>query len=263
MRNDLLEFYANMNAAFLHAFSEKGTEVFLKKLTPVADERVLEIGFGTGATLVKIKSRYPSVQLYGVERSQLMINKANARLKFCGLKKNVSLYYSGCGSRFLFEDDAFDTVFSESVLAIQDQENLEHMLSEIYRILRPGGRLIMNETVWLPSISKKEISSINKRSLLDYGIIQSVEAYPTSRHWISLLNEVGFLKIQSETIQPMQTTIPPNRKELLSKLFTLSGKLRSLVPSRLKQKYIYKKRMTSAFPEDKQYLEAVIFSAIK
>jgi ubiquinone/menaquinone biosynthesis C-methylase UbiE len=104
---------------------------------------VLELGVGTGATLVHYKSLS---SLTGLDLSEKMLEKARARA--AGLDFPVELRQADFQT-LPFGDASFDTVSSSlGLCGIPDPALL---FSQIRRVLRPGGRLLALEHIRPPN----------------------------------------------------------------------------------------------------------------
>ncbi len=162
----ILDFYAETNAAYLHARGEAATEKLVALVNGQPGEKILEIGFGTASTLVHMAVAFPKTVFYGVDISPLMYKKAMARLRFCGLEKRCTLHKVQPGERLPFEDGFFDKIYVESVLGMQPGEQLAFAVEEIGRLLKPGGMLILNETIWLDHTTPGEMQAFNRACLI-------------------------------------------------------------------------------------------------
>jgi ubiquinone/menaquinone biosynthesis C-methylase UbiE len=102
-------------------------------LQPVRGE-ILEIGIGTGVNL----SYYPEniKVLTGLEPSDAMRPRAQQRAN--ATERTVE-WHRGWGEQLPFEEGRFDTVVIADVLCTVD--NVDALLREAYRVLKPGGRL--------------------------------------------------------------------------------------------------------------------------
>ncbi len=117
-----------------------------KALVSEASGEVLEIGFGSGATLpfydpAKVK------RLTVVEPSEGMNRRAAQRIEAARLAANCVPIVSvpGAGERLPFDDAAFDTVVMCLTLCSVDDPMA--VLREVRRVLRPGGRFLFLEHV--------------------------------------------------------------------------------------------------------------------
>lgn len=216
------------NAAYVHARGWLATRFLVEKLSCQPKENILEIGFGTGATLVVLASRCKESHFFGVETSKTMYDKGVRRIAFCGLSDKITCHYNQKSTELPFADFSMDKIYCESVLAIQEDQNLPEMLKEIWRVLKPNGKLIFNETIWLNSTRKEEILKINESCKLNYGIIQSNGAYPTLNSWQNLLSQIGFEVIETVRVDELSDDSPGvgNWRIALSSLFTIIGKIK-------------------------------------
>jgi ubiquinone/menaquinone biosynthesis C-methylase UbiE len=105
-----------------------------------ASGRVLELGAGTGLNL----PHYPDnlEELVLTEPSPPMVGRLERRAKSAGTRSSVMV---ADAERLPFEDDAFDTVVSTLVLCTVDHP--QQAISEIARVLKPGGKLLFLEHV--------------------------------------------------------------------------------------------------------------------
>lgn len=120
-------------------WEEKHGAELKRTLLANARGRVLEIGVGTGLSLV----HYPPVdELVGIEPAEQMLKRARKRARELG--REVTLVQAPA-EELPFEDDSFDTVVSLSVLCTVDDP--DRALAEIRRVLRPDGRFVFLEHV--------------------------------------------------------------------------------------------------------------------
>ncbi|MFN8348958.1 MAG: class I SAM-dependent methyltransferase [Spirosomataceae bacterium] len=224
--NRLLDYLAETHQPYLHAKGEAATELLLKWLDCRPGENVLEFGVGTGGTLVKVAAGYRQTRLWGVDISDKMLRKAGKRLMFCGLFKKVILQKTNGRHLETFADNFFDKIYIESVLGIQEDATLTGLLAEFGRILKPKGKLVLNETLWLESTDAETIARFNEFVKQNFGIIQANAAYPYLKDWMALLRASHFEVVKT---QEADTVIaerrPLNFREKLSTLFTLSGSI--------------------------------------
>lgn len=117
-----------------HQARDRGLEL----LDPRPGERVLEIGAGTGRALVTLAEAVgPSGLVCGLDRSWGMLERARQRTS-ASSPVQVQL---GDGRILPYLGDTFDAAFMSFTLELFDPPDIGRVLSEVKRVLRPGGRL--------------------------------------------------------------------------------------------------------------------------
>jgi len=115
----------------------------LELLKVRAGEEVLEIGFGTGQSLVRIaKTVGPSGRVFGLDLSDKMLQRAKANLAKAGLLERARLL-RGDATRMPYGDASMDAVFMSFTLELFDTPEIHQVLCECRRVLRPGGRVVV------------------------------------------------------------------------------------------------------------------------
>lgn len=153
-----LEFLGLAGAMLLYSKSGKMRirDAILGSLPWRGDERVLDVGCGRGLLLVGAAKRAPNGFVVGVDRwlrgaltgnapQAVMENAAAdavaARVEVC----------QGDARHLPFEDSSFDLVVSNFVIHEVDTAlEREQMISEMVRVLKPGGRLALADFIFTP-----------------------------------------------------------------------------------------------------------------
>ena len=122
----------------LFAGSEKKfTDIGLQILGARIGEKVLEVGSGTGHSLIAISQQVGDTGLtVGVELSAGMIEIAKKRIGSKGVK-----IIQGDGTLLPFVQDSFEAVFLSFTLELFNDDEISILLKEIQRVLTPDGRL--------------------------------------------------------------------------------------------------------------------------
>jgi demethylmenaquinone methyltransferase/2-methoxy-6-polyprenyl-1,4-benzoquinol methylase len=126
----------------LFAGSEKKfTETGLQLLGMKAGEHALEIGFGTGHSLVTLAGQVgESGLVVGVELSPGMIEVARKRLPVKGPGGSAHMM-RGDGTKLPIAQHSFDVAFLSFTLELFSDDEIPVVLGECHRVLKPGGRL--------------------------------------------------------------------------------------------------------------------------
>ncbi|WP_458647980.1 class I SAM-dependent methyltransferase [Sivoneniella epilithica] len=109
--------------------------ITLRLLNDLSFDKSLEIGYGSGVLLPTLSK--VSNQVYGVDIGSDPEFVAR-QLKALGCKPTLS---TGVADQLLFEDNYFDLVVAVSVL--EHIKDIEPFLTEIHRVIKPGGFLLV------------------------------------------------------------------------------------------------------------------------
>ncbi|GKS56893.1 SAM-dependent methyltransferase [Nitrospira sp.] len=128
--------YAGVYDRIFGRVFHEGRDAAIRNLSVQPDERVLEVGVGTGLAL----PMYPRhCRIVGIDLSEGMLAQARKRAEAHGMD-HVELYRMDAGS-MEFPDDSFDTVVAAYVVtAVPDYRSV---VNEMIRVCRAGGRIIM------------------------------------------------------------------------------------------------------------------------
>jgi len=119
----------------------KPKQAGLQKLGVKSGEVALEIGFGTGHSILALAQAVGgSGRVYGIDLSPRMLELTQTRVNQKGLAEGV-LLKNGDATALPFAPDFFDAVFMSFVLELFDTPEIPRVLSECHRVLKSGGRI--------------------------------------------------------------------------------------------------------------------------
>jgi ubiquinone/menaquinone biosynthesis C-methylase UbiE len=101
-------------------------------------ERLLDVGCGTGTLILAFKRRHPNVDVVGLDPDAKALARAARKLNRGGV---VARLEKGYANALPFDDRWFDRVVSSFMFHHLDAAQKEAMVSEVHRVLKPGGRL--------------------------------------------------------------------------------------------------------------------------
>ena len=101
------------------------------------DKRVLEIGLGQGADSMQIIKR--GATYYGIDLTDESVKRLKERFKL--FEQPYQEVVKANAQNIPYEDNFFDIVYSHGV--IHHSPEIERIVSEIHRVLKPGGQAVI------------------------------------------------------------------------------------------------------------------------
>ncbi len=140
------QYYRELDLAYKdkrHLMSRKAEKVL--ELLPCSGCH-LDVGFGSGFLLSKIRQNMPNLKFYGAE-----INKGAADFirNYSAEISDKTLIYDG--TSLPFKRFTFDSATCLDVL--EHTNNSKALLREIYRVMKPKGRLIITVPNWFDIVA--------------------------------------------------------------------------------------------------------------
>lgn len=99
--------------------------------------RILEIGCGTGNLTITAKRAHPGTEVIGSDPDPLALNRAERKVR----GSNGIRFERGYAQKLPYADAEFDRVLSSMMLHHLDDDVKADAAAEVFRVLRPGGRL--------------------------------------------------------------------------------------------------------------------------
>lgn len=248
-------------ADFLHPGGKAGTDYLIGEMLKHQPQRILEVGCGTGATLISLASvQVPFLR--GIDISPSQVEVANKRIKYCGQENNIQVEAISESAIFPFADHSFDMVFAESVLGILAHHQLIQVMHEVFRVLKPDGLFLSNDAIWKAGVTPEQVNAINSRTLKDFGLIQSSSVLIGRAEWLQFFSSVGFvnqMQVEVNEVSKAQKT-EWNELERLSHDFSTKQKGSTYFhPSILLHEMIYWLKLKFFHRKDYYFLENIIF----
>ena len=175
----------------------------INSLPPLSRPRCLDIACGTGDFCELLAAKYPGAEIVGLDLTEPMLNIARARVP----GSNV-LFRAGDMCRMDFPDNSFDIVTGG--YALRNAPDLRQALSEIRRVLKPGGTAAFLDFSKPRSAFFQALEDFALRfwsglfGLLLHGnpevysyMASSLRQFPDRTVFHEMLKEHGFEKIES------------------------------------------------------------------
>src|SRR6478735_6039726 len=113
----------------------------ISKLKANKPKLILDIATGTGDLAIEALSLNPE-RIIGIDISEGMLAVGKEKISKLGLSGKI-LLQQGDSENIVFPDNYFDAV--TVAFGVRNFEHLEKGLSEIFRVLKPGGKLVVLE----------------------------------------------------------------------------------------------------------------------
>lgn len=191
---------------FLNHFLSLGIDTIWRKkaiklLKDIQPKQILDIATGTGDFAIQALTLNPD-HVTGVDISEGMLNVGKEKLKKRKLEDKISLSL-GDSENLPFEDNKFDAVIV--AFGVRNFENLEKGLAEMFRVLRPGGKVVVLEFSKPKRFPIKQLFNFYFKNILPtlgkliskdnsaYTYLpESVKSFPDGKDFTSILDRLGF-----------------------------------------------------------------------
>ena len=187
-------FYDSIANANEHTARELGEK--LLALQP--GESVLEVGYGTGNTVLNLAEKVgPQGKVSGIDVSDGMQTVAQAKVDEAGLSANVDLKV-GDAISLDWPDETFDAVFLSFTLELFSESDAPTVLRECKRVLKASGRL---GVVGMATVNQDEHESLLEKTYIwmHRHFPHIVDCRPID--FAAAVQEAGFTVAKEERIE--------------------------------------------------------------
>jgi demethylmenaquinone methyltransferase / 2-methoxy-6-polyprenyl-1,4-benzoquinol methylase len=173
----------------------------IKLLKSTNPKTILDVATGTGDFAVEALSLNPE-KIIGIDISDGMLDIGRAKIKKKKLDHLISLEH-GDSENIRFEDNKFDAVIV--AFGVRNFENLENGLTNMYRVLKKDGKVIILEFSKPTTFPFKQLYNFYFNSILPiignviskdnsaYTYLpESVQAFPEGPKFMTILKKTGF-----------------------------------------------------------------------
>ena len=174
----------------------------IKQLAPHKPQTMLDIATGTGDFAILSAQMLQPKKLIGADISEGMMEIGRRKVKQLELQDIISFEKEDC-LNLSYADDTFDAV--TAAFGIRNFSNLDKGLSEMCRVLKPGGHLSIVELTTPVSFPMKQLFHIYSHTVLPvYGrliskdtsaysyLTKTIEAFPQGERMQQILRQAGF-----------------------------------------------------------------------
>lgn len=114
----------------------------IKHLKSIQPKSILDIATGTGDFALEANKQLQPTEIVGADLSEAMMEIGREKIKKAGLEKTIRFEYQDC-TELTYNDNTFDAVII--AFGVRNFESISKGIQEMYRVLRPGGMLVILE----------------------------------------------------------------------------------------------------------------------
>jgi demethylmenaquinone methyltransferase/2-methoxy-6-polyprenyl-1,4-benzoquinol methylase len=193
----------------------------IKKLKEDKPKILLDVATGTGDFAIEALALAPE-KVIGIDISEGMLEHGRIKMRRKGLDDKIELL-SGDSEHIPFEDNKFDAITVG--YGVRNFEDLEAGLREMYRVLKPGGKVVILEFSRPRKFPFKQIYNFyfkhilpligrviaKDRSAYTY-LPESVQYFPDGQDFLNILEQTGFNNTQWDPLTFGISSIYTGRK---------------------------------------------------
>lgn len=162
---------------------------------------ILDVATGTGDLAIQAATRFPDISVYGIDLSERMIEIGRKKAIKKGLQNRI-IFSIQDAEHLHFESNKFDSVVI--AFGIRNFEHLNKGLSEMIRVLKPEGKMIIVEFSKPLVFPIKQIFTVYFKYILPFignmlsrdnraysYLFESVQQFPDYGRLQSILEQEG------------------------------------------------------------------------
>jgi demethylmenaquinone methyltransferase/2-methoxy-6-polyprenyl-1,4-benzoquinol methylase len=174
----------------------------IKGLAPYKPQSMLDIATGTGDFAILAAQMLRPQSLVGADISEGMMEIGRQKVRQLGLQDVITFAKEDC-LHLSYATGTFDAV--TAAFGIRNFADLDQGLSEMCRVLKPGGHLSIVELTTPPRFPMKQLFHVYSHTILPvYGrliskdtsaysyLTKTIEAFPQGERMMHILKKAGF-----------------------------------------------------------------------
>lgn len=175
-------------------------------LAPRSGQRLLDVAGGTGDIAFRFLRRAPGTTAVVTDMTESMLIEGRKRAEAEAFSQRLD-WVTGDAMALPFDDGSFD-VYTIS-FGIRNVTRIEDALSEAWRVLKPGGRLMVLEFSQLPNEGLQKLYDLysfnviprmgqaiaGDRDSYQY-LVESIRKFPDQQRFADMIRTAGFEQVK-------------------------------------------------------------------
>ena len=180
---------------------------WLKQFQP---KTIMDVATGTGDFAMLAFKKIKPNHLTGIDISEGMMQVGRAKVEKAGFTPYISFEKEDC-LELTYEDNKFDAI--TAAFGIRNFESLEKGLSEIYRVLKPGGHIVILELTTPDRTPIKQLFQFYSQSIIPlfgraltsdkrayHYLPNTIKAFPQGEVMQNILQGIGYSQVKFERL---------------------------------------------------------------
>ncbi len=222
-KEEVAEMFNNISGKydFLNHFLSLGIDKLwrkkaVKELRSIQPQRILDIATGTGDFALELLKLKPK-EIVGLDISSGMLEVGREKMKKRKVDHVIQMVL-GDSENIPYDTAHFDAL--TVAFGVRNFENLETGLSEMLRVLRPGGKTVILEFSKPKKFPVKQAFGFYSRYIIPFlgkriskdekayaYLPESVAAFPEGEDFLTILRKLGYQNVKAQTVSGGIATI--------------------------------------------------------
>ena len=199
--------YDNLNRVISFGIDVSWRKKVIKLVKKGAPKNALDIATGTGDLAISLVDS-GAKEITGLDISKGMLDIGKQKVAALGLEHKITMVV-GDGEKLPFEDNHFDVI--TVAFGVRNFENLDQGLTEILRVLKPGGQFVVLETSVPEKFPFKQgyfiytktilplIGKLFSKDKVAYKYLSdSAAKFPHGKAFNNILEKIGFIDVENK-----------------------------------------------------------------
>lgn len=202
MFDNIAPYYDLLNKVLSLGIDKSWRKKAIKQLEGDQPKVILDVATGTADVAIALVQKLQPEKVVGLDLSNEMLAVGQKKIDKQALQNTISLQ-QGDSENLPFEDNTFDAI--TVAFGVRNFEHLERGLSEMQRVLKPGGKMVVLEFSQPRIFPFKQLFNLYFKYILPLigrvtskdpkaykYLYESVQAFPDGQHFVSVLEKTGF-----------------------------------------------------------------------
>ena len=150
--------------------------------------KVLEVACNMCTTSIELAKKF-DCNIVGIDLDTKALEKAKINIRKANLENRIEVI-QGNALKLPFADNTFDIVINEAMLTMLSPKAKKKAISEYYRVLKPGGKLLTHDVAYLNPQLEQIILELRKTININVSPLSVAD-------WESVFKQSGFSSVES------------------------------------------------------------------